>query len=75
MISIVDSGVAVVYRPLLPVPLYLELQRRGMRLVDVPDDEAAKMWAAKVAEACGRPVAEEEVLAWLDRYAASGKPR
>ncbi len=39
VISIVDSGVAVVYRPLLPVPLYLELERRGMRLVDVPDEE------------------------------------
>lgn len=39
VISIVDSGVAVVYRPLLPVPLFLELERRGMRLVDVPDEE------------------------------------
>lgn len=25
----------------------------GFALVEVPDDEAAKMWAAKVAEACG----------------------
>lgn len=39
LISIVDSGLAVVYRPLLPVPFWLELQRRGMRIVDVPESE------------------------------------
>ena len=27
----------------------------GLTVVDVPDDEAAKMWAGKVAEACGWP--------------------
>ena len=27
----------------------------GFTVVDVPDDEAAKMWAGKVAEACGWP--------------------
>jgi hypothetical protein len=27
----------------------------GFALVDVPDDEAAAMWAGKVAEACGWP--------------------
>jgi hypothetical protein len=27
----------------------------GFALVDVPDDEAAKYWGAKVAEACGWP--------------------
>jgi hypothetical protein len=27
----------------------------GFAIVDVPDDEAAKHWAAKVAEACGWP--------------------
>jgi len=27
----------------------------GFAVVDVADDEAAKMWAAKVAEACGWP--------------------
>ena len=27
----------------------------GFALVDVPDDETARMWAAKVAEACGWP--------------------
>jgi hypothetical protein len=27
----------------------------GFAIVEVPDDEAAKMWAAKVAEGCGWP--------------------
>jgi hypothetical protein len=27
----------------------------GFAVVDVPDDEAAKVWAAKIAEACGWP--------------------
>ena len=27
----------------------------GFALVDVPDDEAAKVWAGKIAEACGWP--------------------
>ncbi len=27
----------------------------GFTVVDVPDDETAKMWAVKVAEACGWP--------------------
>ncbi len=29
----------------------------GFAVVDVADDEAAKMWAGKVAEACGWPQA------------------
>jgi hypothetical protein len=27
----------------------------GFAIVEVPDDEAAKLWAAKIAEACGWP--------------------
>jgi hypothetical protein len=27
----------------------------GLTIVDVPDDEAAKVWAGKIAEACGWP--------------------
>jgi hypothetical protein len=27
----------------------------GFAIVDVPDDEAAKFWAAKIAEGCGWP--------------------
>ncbi|WP_246485856.1 YciI family protein [Kribbella qitaiheensis] len=27
----------------------------GFALVDVPDDDTAKVWAAKIADACGWP--------------------
>lgn len=27
----------------------------GLTIIDVPDEEAAKMWAGKIAEACGWP--------------------
>lgn len=39
----------------------------GFAIVDVPDDEAAKMWAGKVAEACGWP---QEVR----RFKPQGQP-
>lgn len=37
--------------PFSETPEYLG----GMTIVDVADDEAARMWAGKVAEACGWP--------------------
>jgi N-dimethylarginine dimethylaminohydrolase len=43
LISLVDDDLAVVYRPLLPVPFYELLHRRGIRLVDVPDEEFETM--------------------------------
>jgi dimethylargininase len=41
MISPLDERLAVVYRPLLPVPFLQELAARGWELVDVPDEEFA----------------------------------
>ena len=38
-ISLLDTDLAVVYRRLLPVPLFELLRERGVRLVDVPDEE------------------------------------
>jgi N-dimethylarginine dimethylaminohydrolase len=43
LISIVDHNIAVVYPPLLSVPFWQELQRRGFRLIEVPDEEFATM--------------------------------
>jgi N-dimethylarginine dimethylaminohydrolase len=37
--SLLDDNLAVVYRRLLPVPLYELLRSRGVELVDVPDQE------------------------------------
>lgn len=41
LVSLVDVDVAVVHRPLLPVPFYQLLVDRGYRMVDVPREELA----------------------------------
>lgn len=38
-ISLLDNNLAVVYRKILPVPLFELLRERGIQLVDVPDEE------------------------------------
>jgi dimethylargininase len=38
-ISMLDEKLAVVHLPLMPVPLYQELQRRGIRLIEIPEQE------------------------------------
>src|SRR6187397_446527 len=43
LISPVDSDLAVVYSPLLPVPFRLDLLERGFSLVDVPPEEFDSM--------------------------------
>lgn len=37
-----------------PVPV-AEARIGGLTIIDVADDEAAKMWGGKIAEACGWP--------------------
>jgi N-dimethylarginine dimethylaminohydrolase len=39
VISLLDVDLAIVHRPLLPVPLFETLQARGVRLLDVPREE------------------------------------
>ena len=43
LVSPVDDDLAVVYSPLLPVPFREYLVRRGIRFVEVPDEEFATM--------------------------------
>lgn len=43
LLNPIGSDLAVVYRPLLPVPLVELLESRGVRLVDVPDEEFETM--------------------------------
>jgi dimethylargininase len=38
-ISMLDEKLAVVHLPLMPVPLYQELQRRGVRMIEIPEAE------------------------------------
>ena len=41
--SLLDDDLALVYRRLLPVPLFELLSKRGVQLVDVPDEEYDSM--------------------------------
>lgn len=43
LISLVADDLAVIYRPLLPVPFYQHLVERGYELIDVPDEEFLTM--------------------------------
>jgi N-dimethylarginine dimethylaminohydrolase len=43
LISIVDYCTAVVYPPLMAVPFWQELQRRGFTLIDIPEEEFLTM--------------------------------
>jgi N-dimethylarginine dimethylaminohydrolase len=49
IISPVDTDLAVVYSPLMPVPFREWLLARGLRLVDVPDEEFESMGANVLA--------------------------
>jgi N-dimethylarginine dimethylaminohydrolase len=54
LISPVDHDLAVVYSPLLPVPFREWLLDRGIRFVEVPDDEFETMGTNVLALAPGR---------------------
>ena len=43
LISLIDERLAVIYRPLFPVSLYLHLKSIGFDFVDVPDEEFLTM--------------------------------
>jgi len=43
LISLVDRDLALVYPPLIPVPFWQELERRGFDFVEVPQGEFATM--------------------------------
>jgi N-dimethylarginine dimethylaminohydrolase len=49
ILSPVDEDLAVVYSPLMPVPLRERLIARGIQLIEVPDDEFASMGANVLA--------------------------
>jgi dimethylargininase len=53
LISLVDHDLAVIYPPLLAVPLYQELLRRRIRLIEVPEAEFLSMGTNVLALAPG----------------------
>lgn len=54
LISIVDERLAVVYPPLLSTPFWQELQRRGFRFIEVPEEEFLTMGPNVLALAPGQ---------------------
>lgn len=54
LISIIDHQLAVVYPPLLAVPFWQELQRRGFQLIAIPESEFATMGTNVLAISPGR---------------------
>jgi N-dimethylarginine dimethylaminohydrolase len=53
-ISIVDRDLALVYLPLMPVPLWRLLDARGFRMVEVPEGEYATMASNVLALSPGK---------------------
>ena len=49
VISPVDVGLAVAYPPLMPTAFWAELRRRGVRLLEVPEDEFSHTQATNVS--------------------------
>jgi N-dimethylarginine dimethylaminohydrolase len=72
VVSLVDVDLAVVYRPLLPVPFYQLLLARGYELVDVPDEEFATMGPNVLALAPRRCLMLEHNLETSRRLEAAG---
>lgn len=56
LISVVGHQLAVVYLPLLPVPFCQDLERRGFRLIEVPEQEFPTMGPNVLALAPGQCV-------------------
>jgi N-dimethylarginine dimethylaminohydrolase len=54
LISLVDERLAVVYPPLLSVPFWEELQGRGFRLIEAPEEEFPTMGTNVLALAPGQ---------------------
>ncbi|MCP4417798.1 MAG: amidinotransferase [Chloroflexi bacterium] len=71
-ISIVDVDVAVVYLPLMPVPFYQLLKKRGFRLVEVPDEEFLTMGPNVLALSPGHCIMLENNPVTQQRLEAAG---
>jgi N-dimethylarginine dimethylaminohydrolase len=73
LISMVDHDLAVVYPPLMSVPFWQELQRRGVRLVECPEAEFATMGTNVLALAPGECLMLEGNPITRERLQAAGR--
>jgi len=72
LISVVDRDLAVVYPPLMSVPFWQELQRRGFRLVECPEAEFTTMGTNVLALAPGECLMLEGNPITCERLHAAG---
>jgi N-dimethylarginine dimethylaminohydrolase len=72
LISLVDVDLAVVYRPLLPVPFFQLLEARGVELIDVSDEEFATMGTNALALAPRRCVILDHNIQTIRALEAAG---
>ncbi|MBX0329586.1 amidinotransferase [Oscillochloris sp. ZM17-4] len=72
LISLLADDLAVVYSPLLSVPFYQELQRRGVRMVEVPESEFLTMGTNVLALAPGECLMLEGNPITQERLARAG---
>jgi N-dimethylarginine dimethylaminohydrolase len=72
IISLLADDLAVVYSPLLSVPFYQELQRRGVRMVEVPEPEFLTMGTNVLALAPGECLMLEGNPVTQERLARAG---
>jgi dimethylargininase len=56
LVSPVDVDLAVAYPPLMPVPFWKELRRRGIRLLEVPEEEFRRWQGTNVLALAPRRV-------------------
>ena len=56
LVSPVDTDLAVAYPPLMPTAFWVELQRRGVRLLEVPEEEFLRTQATNVLAVAPRRV-------------------
>jgi N-dimethylarginine dimethylaminohydrolase len=71
-ISLLDSNLAVVYRRILPVPLFELLNARGIELVDVPEEEYASLGCNVLAIAPRRLIMAQANPLTRSRLEAAG---
>ena len=72
IISPVDKDLAVVYSPLMPVSFRKYLLNRGIRLVEVPDEEFDTLGCNVLAIAPGKCVIEENNSVTIQRLHEAG---
>ncbi len=72
LISLLADDLAVVYPPLLSVPFYQELRRRGVRMVEVPEAEFLTMGTNVLALAPGECLMLEGNPVTQERLARAG---